>query len=640
MRHTLGNTLILMSLLWLSHGYLIAQKIPLYPISNIPVQFLDKSNAVIREDITKYEIIDRGKGRKYRKAVITILNKKADHFAEVHLFYSKLSKISSIEGRCVNKYGKIVKKLKSKEIEDIAAFDGYSIYSDSRMKYFDLRHPDYPYTIEYEIEEEDDGLLSTPGWIPYNRFNVASLKSYLEIKAPLNYDLRYMELNMDSAVKEKTEEGKKVIFWEFGAFPPIEKENRMPSLSKILPRVITAPSSFEMEEYEGNMSDWASFGEWEAKLNSGRDVLPPEFALKIERLVASEESRTDKIRKLYEYLQQNTRYVSIQLGIGGWQTFPASDVVENGYGDCKALSNYMKAMLKTAGIESYYTLVRAGINTPNIIEEFPSNQFNHMIVCVPNYQDTIWLECTSQDNPFGYLGRFTGDRDVLVINESGGEIAHTTAYDKEQNTQTQITEVILSENGSAAINLSVTCEGLQYERFSGILDVGEDEQKKWLYRNLDLPGFELKDFSFDQKKQPVPELHGDFEITVNRFASVSGKRLFIQPNVFNKLGKVKIPQKDRKYDFVLNYPYIDSDTVEFQIPDGYHLEYLPESIHIESDFGSYESQVVAGEGKVIYIRTHSMVKGQFPADDYLKFVEFRNAVSEADQAKLVLVKST
>jgi len=640
MRYIRSNMLLWAALIWLSCSNVFAQKTPLYPISNIPVQLLENSNAVIREDITKYEIIDKGNGKKYSKAVVTIINKKADHFAEIHLFYSKLNKITSIEGKCIDKYGKIVKKLKSKDIEDIAAFDGYSIYSDSRMKYFDLRHPDYPYTIEYEIEEEDDGFLSTPGWIPYGRFNVASQKSYLEVKAPLNYDLRYLELNMDSAVKEKTEDDKKVIYWEFGAFPPIEKEDRMPGLREILPHVITAPSSFKMEEYEGDMSNWLSFGQWEAKLNSGRDVLPPEFSSKIKSLVASEESRTAKVRKLYEYLQKNTRYVSIQLGIGGWQTFPASDVVENGYGDCKALSNYMKAMLKTAGIESYYTLVRAGINSPNIIKEFPSNQFNHMILCVPNYQDTLWLECTSQDNPFGYLGRFTGDRDVLVINESGGEIAHTVTYEKQQNTQTQITKVILSENGSAAINLSVACAGLQYDRFSGLLDVGEDEQKKWLYRNLDLSGFELQKFSFEQEKQPVPELYSNFEITVNRFASASGKRLFLQPNVFNKLGKVKIPQKDRKYDFVLNYPYIDADTVEFQIPDGYHLEYLPEPIHIESDFGNYESQVLAGEGKVIYIRTNSMVKGQFPPEEYLKFVEFRNAVAEADQAKLVLVKST
>lgn len=636
----LREMLLLICLLLLINIDLAAQKIPLYPISEIPVELLKNSNAVIREDITKYEIIDQGSGKKYSKSVISILNKKADQYAEVHLFYSKLSKITSIEGRCIDKYGKIIKKLKSKDIEDVAAFDGYSIYSDSRMKYFDLRHPDYPYTIEYEVEEEDDGLLATPGWVPYGGFNVASQQSYLEIKVPESYDLRYTELNMGSMVKERTEEGKKVIFWKFGSFSPVERESRMPHLSKILPRVITAPSNFKMEDYEGQMMDWAGFGHWEAKLNKGRDELPPEFESKIKGLVAGEQSQTEKIRKLYEYLQQNTRYVSIQLGIGGWQTFPASDVVENGYGDCKALSNYMKAMLKSAGIESCYTLVKAGKNTPNIIKSFSSNQFNHMILCVPNYQDTIWLECTSQDNPFGYLGSFTGDRDVLVINESGGKIVHTKTYEKTDNKQIQKSKVILSEHGSASINLSVSCAGLQYERFSGLLDISEKEQKKWLYSNLDISGFELQNIDFDQKKQPVPELYGNLEITVERFANTSGKRLFFQPNVFNKLGKISIPQNDRKHDFVLNYPFMDADTIEFQIPVGYHLEYIPEPVVLESDFGKYESKVLTDEGKITYIRTHSMEKGQFPSKKYLKYVEFRNEISEADQAKLVLVKST
>ncbi len=618
----------------------VAQKIPMYPVSDIPETLRENSNAVIREDITRYEVIEVGKAKSYTKKAITILNKKADDYAEVSIGYDKISKITSLSCRSYDKSGKLITQLKNKDIKDYSAFDGFSIYSDNRMKYFDLRYAEYPYTIEYEYEIQENGFMSFENWMPFTSFNISSQQSSLEIIYPENYKIRYIELNMEPSAKENSIDGKKVTSWEFGSFSAIEPEPRMPFLRKVLPTVLTAPSDFLLEGYEGNMNDWASFGLWEKNLNSGRDSLPAELTVKIKELVGQETSRTEIIRKIYTYLQSNTRYVSIQLGIGGWQTFPATDVASNGYGDCKALSNYMKSLLKSVDIESYYTLVKAGRNTSNIMKEFPSNQFNHMILCVPNYQDTIWLECTSQDNPFGYLGTFTGDRDVLVINETGGKIVHTPVYAKEVNRQIQLTQVDLKSDGSAEVNLSAKCSGLQYDNFSGLLDIGETEQKKWLYKNLDIPSFELGEYAFEAKKDAIPELTADISVSINHFASVSGKRIFIEPDVFNKSVTLMIPQKERKYEFVLNHPFEDIDTVKITVPQGFHLEHIPEKISMDSPFGQYEAYILAEEESIRYIRKFSLTEGTFPPGEYVNFIEFINKIADADKSRLVLVKAT
>jgi len=297
-------------------------------------------------------------------------------------------------------------------------------------------------------------------------------------------------------------------------------------------------------------------------------------------------------------------------------------------------------MLDVVGIQSCYTIINGGEGEPDIYTDFPSDQFNHVILCVPNEQDTIWLECTNQKNPFGYQGGFTGDRDALVVNENGGFIAHTTVYNQEDNRQDQHTRVALNEAGSASITFTSVCKGLQYENYEEVLEIGENEQKKWLYKRLDIPSFEITAFKFDYEKKPIPELNANISANISRYGSASGKRLFFQPNVFNKSSSIAIPQKERKYPLALRYPFIDTDTVSISIPDGYHMEFIPTPVAIESPYGKYTVEVIPSESGIIYIRNYSMVKGTFPPEQYMDFVKFMNKVAEADKMKLVLVKAT
>ena len=106
-------------------------------------------------------------------------------------------------------------------------------------------------------------------------------------------------------------------------------------------------------------SSWKSFGSWIKDLYQGLDVLPPDRQQFFKSLVENAGSETEKIKRIYTYLQQNFRYVSIQLGIGGLKPFSAEFTDKKKYGDCKALSNYMKAALKAVGIKSYVAIINA-----------------------------------------------------------------------------------------------------------------------------------------------------------------------------------------------------------------------------------------------------------------------------------------
>src|SRR4030095_3800912 len=136
-------------------------------------------------------------------------------------------------------------------------------------------------------------------------------------------------------------------------------------------------------------------------------------------LVKDAPSESEKIKRIYEYMQNNFRYVSIQLGIGGYRPFSATFTDQKKYGDCKGLSNYMKAALKSVGIKSHIAIINAQYNAEPVDPDFPANNFNHAILCVPG-KDTIWLECTSSSAEFGKLGTFTENRNALLVTENGG----------------------------------------------------------------------------------------------------------------------------------------------------------------------------------------------------------------------------
>lgn len=407
-------------------------------------------------------------------------------------------------------------------------------------------------------------------------------------------------------------------------------------------RIEAAPTLFEFEGYEGTMKSWDEYGRWIAALNKGRNDLPDETTTRIRELTANANSREEKVKALYEYLQSKTRYVSIQLGIGGYQPFEASLVDKTGYGDCKALSNYMVAMLETVGIKSHYALVLAGENNDHLETDFPSSQFNHVVVAVPNDADTIWLECTSQTNPFGYQGRFTGDRKALLITDNGAAIVNTTRYPVDVNIQSTLAEVTLGTAGQAKASVERIYSGLQYENgnLNFVVSGQYDEQKKWLQRHIDIPAFDITSFTMENVRAKIPSAIVKAELRIDRFATVSGKRIFLTPNLMNRNTFVPEKVENRKEEIVRRLAYIDVDTIRYALPEGIYPEFVPQDVQLKSIFGEYEASYKIDQGTLLYTRKVKINKGEFPPSSYQDLVNFYRSISKADNTKMVFMSKT
>lgn len=613
-----------------------------YPVSEIPEALKEDVNVVVREDAMVFKIEARDRAVLTVRFVATIMNNKGGYYARKSVRYSKLEKINYLKGAIYDSKGNLVRKLKGNEIEDRSINDGVALYRDDRIKIADLSASSYPYTVEFEYEVAYKYLYNIPdSW--FSGEHVSTQHASYQLIFPPDLAPRYRLVNLDqNPVKEKLKDGSESWSWSFENIKPINIEPYGPDVREVRPGIMAAPKAFEYEGYAGDMSSWEAYGRWFALLNKDRDVLPASTKATVASITAGLQTDEKKAEALYHYLQGKTRYVNISLGIGGLQPFPAEVVDQNGYGDCKALSNYMVALLKEAGVDAYYAVIMAGDDAPPVIEDFPSHQANHVIVAVPGEQDTLWLECTSQTNPFGYMGSFTGNRKALLITADGGKLVSTIRYPDSLNRQIRKADVHLDIDGNAKGSVTTLYAGLQYENggLSSILNSQFDLQKKWALRYTDIPSFNLDRFSFENRKTKLPEAVVTLDLTLNRMASVSGKRLFLSPNLMNRSDYIPEKNDDRKTDLVLESGYFHVDSVVYHIPETIYPEFLPEPITITSPFGDYQATFVVDEGSLTYVRRMSVRRGRYPADQYNAYIDFRKAVSKADNTKLVFLSKT
>ena len=92
---------------------------------------------------------------------------------------------------------------------------------------------------------------------------------------------------------------------------------------KQFPSILLAPKYFELDKYPGDLTSWKNFGVWYNLLLNGVDTLPDQRKHFYQDMVKNDKTDEEKEKVLYSYLQNNFRYVSIQLGIGGFKPLGA-----------------------------------------------------------------------------------------------------------------------------------------------------------------------------------------------------------------------------------------------------------------------------------------------------------------------------
>lgn len=601
-------------------------------------------DAIVKESLTTYTIYSNSKFEITEEYEVVINNKKGLRHSMFVDYHDKFKSIRQVKIVVKDKEGKKIKTLDKSDAIDIK-FSSNNEIDDSRMLYVDPKYKQYPFSVIISSKSVFNGFLSLPSWIPRNTYNLEVQRAGLVLKYPKNYKVNLLEEHLTTALKGAKNEshlGKEIDFevlrWKVQDLAAVSENVNFKTFYAETPKVLLSPSTFKLDGLDGSLESWRDFGNWFLKLNEDRDHLTFETKAMLDSMKSAFKP-TELVERIYNYMQDNTRYISIQLGIGGFQTIPSDVVEDTGYGDCKALTNYMKSMLSYVDVSSNYILVRAGNDAPEVISSFPSNQFNHVFLGIPMKQDTVLLECTSQMLPADYIGTFTDDRNVLWVESDSSKIIRSRKYDEKENIQATTGEIVIDKEGNATVKATMVNSGVFFDDMMRYEHTTNEDAKQYYSKKFTYKDFSINEMSYSRGNRDTATFDLNFDLAINKVARMTSEKMLVPVNLWLPIDKYL--NNDRRSSSVdIKRAFKIKSTFELSIPNNFWLKNIPEGIKIESQFGDYFFTVDQSEGKFIITREVVFEKGFYEGETYDLFNKHFQKIKRSDNTKLVLDSKT
>lgn len=567
------------------------------------------------------------------KIEIKINNRNGEKYTEIQIPYSKISKISKIEGYIKDNNENTIRRLKNKEIKIRSEISDFSFYEDDLIKEFSLKFNVYPYIISYSYEISEKEFLTIEDWSPVLDLEIPTKAAELQINAPKDYSINFKSQKIQSP-KIDTLENKINYKWTANYYNIINNiDDFAPPLNNELPEVIVVPENFKFIS-KGSFSNWVEYGNWNFNLIKGLNELTENEKNKIKNLIKNANGDLEKIKILYEYLQSETHYLNIRIDKGGFEPYPATYVIKNKYGDCKTLTNYMKSILDYVGIKSYYTLINAGEPKTNIDKNFPSQQFNHAILYVPGFYKDLWIDCTS-DNSLGYVGTFIQNRDAFVIDENNSRFIKTPALSI-NDVKEERNIFIYNKTNNTQIEYKNKYKGETYEDIIILKkQISNNEMDKIIHKHFVDKETQILNYQIvDIKDSNIVNIFINGRVEYNDYKSV--QEFIFKPIKF-ELPTLQKP-KIRKLPVQIDFPINKKDYIYFTIPEAFEIELIPSNYYISNTAGNAECKITRLEHALIISKSIEIYPKDINPEDYQDYYYGYNELTEAENTINIILK--
>ena len=569
------------------------------------------------------------------------ISSKNLYYANESIGYSSFSEVKDIEA--FTYLPSSDKRIEVDYIETKQEFDNMVFYSDDEFKSFIF--PAVAKGAETHLNYKR--IIKEPRFLGGFNFaiHVPTKSAQLSVEFPKNVEIGYVEFNTESIkldFKKEETETSNIYTWNAYNTQGFEGEDDSESAMYYLPHMLLYIKSYEANNKKVNvLNDLSDLYEWYVSLIDQVDTKSLNKVYKItDEITSSLNSKEDKAKAIFEWVQNNINYIAFGDGYGGFIPTGAASTFETRYGDCKAMSNLLYEMLNHAGIEAHRTWIGSR-NKPYSYYNVPTTSVDdHMITTAIIKNDTIFLDATDSYVPFGMPSAFIQTKEALMgIDKDNFKIIKVPVQKSDQSV-TNITTNMRLENGTVKVSEKRSLIGYDKVEFVSDYIYKKDSKTEEEYLNTTLAlgnnktkYTNITKTNFDNKGIP---LILEYDLDIDSYTRNIGNKIYINLNIDRSLSTSDVEIKDRKYSKKIDYQFEKNFKTNFQIPEGYTASYIPDEIAFEDpNYGfkiSYESKdSIITQTKTIYIKTLSV-----KTDDFENWNGFIKSLQKAYKKSIIL----
>src|SRR5215467_5335484 len=602
----------------------------MHALVNAPLPEHDeKTNAVLLLAEDTFTVQGNGKMKRVERRVYKILRPDGRWVGTVHANFDAETKINFIHGWCIPAQGKDY-EVKDKEAMETALFgvqDG-ELMSDLKTKVLTIPASEPGNIVGYEIEQEVHPYVIQDIW-SFQREDVPVREAHYTLQLPSGWEYKAVWLNHPEVAPTS---GPGQWQWIVTDVKAIKPETAMPPWGGVAGQMIVSlipPGGSASKGFES----WADMARWQDGLDRGRRTASPEIKQRVADLTKTDASQMDKMRALAQSVQKDVRYVAIQLGIGGWQPHPATDVFSHKYGDCKDKATLLSAMLQEIGVESFYVSINTTRNA--ITPATPAIRwFNHVILAVrlpaslkdpslravldhPKLGRLLFFDPTDEWTPFGALRGELQSNYGLLVTGDGGELVKLPQLPADLNGVERTAKLTLSPSGTLTGDFVEQRNGdYGTQQRASLKSVSKDADRIKFLESLishSLPTFQITKASLLNLNQPDQPFGYQYSLVAQNYAKTAGNLLLVRPRVVGINSSDLLETKEpRRYPVEFDGPWKNSDNIEIAIPVGYEVDDLPPPVDADYSFASYHSKTETSGNTLKYTRTFEVKELSVP----------------------------